>query len=421
MDITLKKGNGILALTATLNGQISVLQPCLLPQDLNEEEIIKKSFDNPVNCLRLRKMIRQGESVVIVTSDNTRPLPSKRILPVLLNALYEAGVRKEDITILFARGSHRNMTKQEAEELVGKEIYDEIKCDDSDWEHVNCVGTTKRGTKVCIDQRVTDADHVICIGNVEYHYFAGYSGGAKAIFPGMSTPECIAMNHAHMVEDHACAAVLEGNPVREDLEEACAFVKVDAILNVVLNTKKQIIASYFGDVKQAHREACAYYDSVYRAEIEEKADIVIVSQGGAPKDRNLYQTQKALDNASHALKDGGTMIVVGSCNEGFGQKTFEEWMLKYKDPYEMTDALKKHFALGAHKACAIANIRKKADIFLVSDMDEKVVEKTFLRPFESLQEAFDTCIQKYGTEAKLIVMPYGGSTLPRLKKQDILG
>lgn len=414
MNITVKKGNEVLAVNAPFNSQITVLQPHLLPENMNEEEIVRESLLHPIHTKLLEEMIHPNESVVIVTSDNTRPLPSKKILPVLLNALYDIGVSKRNISILFARGSHRNMSQEEKEDLVGSEVYHSITCSDSDWDHVKEVGITKRGTKVCIDQRVVDADHVICLGNVEYHYFAGYSGGAKAIFPGMSTPDCIALNHAHMVEENSIATKLEGNPVREDLEEACSFVKVDAIINVVLNTKKQIIASYFGDVKQAHRKACAYYDSVYHATIKEKADIVIVSQGGAPKDRNLYQTQKALDNASHALKDGGTMIVVGSCNEGFGQKIFEEWMLKYKDPYEMTDALKQHFALGGHKACAIANIRKKADIFLVSDMDVSIVEKTFLKPFASLQDAFDTCIQKYGTEAKIIVMPYGGSTLPRV-------
>lgn len=362
MNITVKKGNEVLAVNAPFNSQITVLQPHLLPENMNEEEIVRESLLHPIHTKLLEEMIHPNESVVIVTSDNTRPLPSKKILPVLLNALYDIGVSKRNISILFARGSHRNMSQEEKEDLVGSEVYHSITCSDSDWDHVKEVGITKRGTKVCIDQRVVDADHVICLGNVEYHYFAGYSGGAKAIFPGMSTPDCIALNHAHMVEENSIATKLEGNPVREDLEEACSFVKVDAIINVVLNTKKQIIASYFGDVKQAHRKACAYYDSVYHATIKEKADIVIVSQGGAPKDRNLYQTQKALDNASHALKDGGTMIVVGSCNEGFGQKIFEEWMLKYKDPYEMTDALKQHFALGGHKACAIANIRKKAHL-----------------------------------------------------------
>jgi nickel-dependent lactate racemase len=169
-------------------------------------------------------------------------------------------------------------------------------------------------------------------------------------------------------------------------------------------------------VTEAHRDACRYLDSVYRSPIPARADIVIVSQGGAPKDRNLYQTQKALDNAKHAVKDGGTIIVVGSCSEGFGQDKFAEWMLKYRNPDDMLQALHEHFVLGGHKAAAIGLVRKKAQLFLVSDMDPETVKKTFFIPFKTLQEAYNCAAEKYGKNASVIVMPYGGSTLPCVKE-----
>lgn len=187
---------------------------------------------------------------------------------------------------------------------------------------------------------------------------------------------------------------------------------IDFIVNVVLNTRKQIIYCAAGDSIQAHRDACAYLNDIYRSPISAKADIVIVSQGGAPKDLNLYQTQKALDNAGHAVKDGGTVILVGSCFEGFGNQVFEEWMLKYTNPDDMIQALHAHFQLGAHKATAIAMLKKRADILFVSDMDSAIVEKTFLKPVHDLQSAVDACLKKYGNDADVIVMPYGGSTLP---------
>ena len=165
---------------------------------------------------------------------------------------------------------------------------------------------------------------------------------------------------------------------------------------------------------QAHRQACAFLDSHYGCQLDEKADIVLVSQGGAPKDLNLYQTQKALDNAGHAVKDGGTVIVVGSCREGFGNAVFEEWMLKYRDPQEMIDAIHAKFRLGGHKAAAIAMIRRKAEIMLVSDMDDAVVKNTILKPYRSLSEAYEDAQKKYGGEGSVIVMPYGGSTLPKV-------
>lgn len=416
MKLELRKGTETLSLDGDDRNVLAVLKPSSLPEDTDENAIVTKALHNPYGTGQLKEIVKPGESVAIITSDNTRPVPTARILPAVLKELKEAGVHAQNITLYFARGSHRNMSEEEHRALAG-EAYDEIHCVDSDWDHVTTVGTTKRGTRVDLDTRIVKADHRILIGNVEYHYFAGFSGGAKAIFPGMSTPASIAMNHRLMTSDDSRTAKLEGNPVREDIEEAASFAPADFIINVVLNTKKQVIAAFAGDMKEAHRKACAYYDHVYRSVIPAKADIVLVSQGGAPKDRNLYQTQKALDNAGHAVKDGGTIIVVGSCREGFGQKNFEEWMLKYRDPDEMLDALEKHFVLGGHKACAIASIRRKAEIWLVSDMDAETVSQTFLKPYDSLGRAFEDALKKYGENASVIAMPYGGSTLPVMKEE----
>ena len=269
-------------------------------------------------------------------------------------------------------------SEDEMRHLAGK-WYDLIQCVDSDSENVIHLGTTSSGTPVDIDARVVQADRRICLGNVEFHYFAGYSGGAKAIMPGVSTTSAITMNHRMMVDPRACAGNLDDNPVRCDIEEAGKMTGIDFIVNVVLNTHKQIIYCASGDAVIAHREACTYLKGIYQSPIRQKADIVIVSQGGAPKDLNLYQTQKALDNAGHAVKDGGTVILVGSCKEGFGNSVFEEWMMKYRNPDEMIHALHDHFMLGAHKATAIAMLKKRADILFVSDMDSSIIQKTFLQ------------------------------------------
>ena len=418
MKLELKKGTETLSVEAEDQNVLAILKPASLPEDTNENQIVTDALKHPYGTPLLKEIVNPGDTVAIITSDNTRPVPTARILPAVLKELREAGITKENITVYFARGSHRNMSEEEHHALMG-DAYGEIRCADSDWNHVTTVGTTRRGTRVDLDSRIVEADHRILIGNVEYHYFAGFSGGAKAVFPGMSTPESIAMNHRLMTSDDAHTAKLEGNPVREDIEEAASFAKADFIINVVLNTKKQIIAAFAGDMKEAHRKACVYYDHVYRSVIPEKADIVLVSQGGVPKDRNLYQTQKALDNAGHAVKDGGTIIVVGSCKEGFGQNNFEEWMLKYNDPDEMLQALNRHFVLGGHKACAIASIRKKAQIWLVSDMDPQLVSKTFLKPYGSLDAAFSDALKQYGKNAKIISMPYGGSTLPVLNRKEL--
>lgn len=153
-------------------------------------------------------------------------------------------------------------------------------------------------------------------------------------------------------------------------------------------------------------------DTLYRKEIPSRADIVIVSQGGAPKDLNLYQTQKALDNAKHAIRKGGIVILVGSCKEGLGEDVFERWMLSAESPGAMIERVKTDFELGGHKAAAIAMVLENADIYLVSEMEPDFVERIFLKPYSDVQSAYDAAITQLGKDASVIVMPYGGSTLP---------
>lgn len=409
MITEVKKGNEVEKVT--LPKQPVILNPANLPEDLDEAAVVKKALEAPIGSKRLNQIVKPGEKIVIITSDITRPMPTGKVMDPLMEELLSAGVSPDDVTLVFARGSHRHHSQQEMAHLAGN-WYGKICCVDSDSENVIHLGTTSSGTPVDIDERVVRADRRICLGNVEFHYFAGYSGGAKAIMPGVSTVSAITMNHRMMVDPRACAGNLDDNPVRCDIEEAGKMTGIDFIVNVVLNTRKQIIYCAAGDSIQAHRDACAYLNDIYRSPISAKADIVIVSQGGAPKDLNLYQTQKALDNAGHAVKDGGTVILVGSCFEGFGNQVFEEWMLKYSNPDDMIQALHARFQLGAHKATAIAMLKKRADILFVSDMNSAIVEKTFLKPVHDLQSAVDACLRKYGNDADVIVMPYGGSTLP---------
>jgi nickel-dependent lactate racemase len=205
------------------------------------------------------------------------------------------------------------------------------------------------------------------------------------------------------------------NPVRQDIEEACSMVGVDFILNVVLNEHKKIVKAVAGDVTEAHRVGCEYLDRLYAKKIKKQADIVIVSQGGAPKDLNLYQTQKALDNSKHAVRDGGIIILVGSCREGLGNPVFDQWFREASCPQDIIDRLNRGFKLGGHKAAAVAQVMNRASIYMVSDMDPDFVRSIFMTPFATVQEAYDAAQKKLGGNADVIVMPYGGSTLPQVE------
>ena len=413
MEIELGFGAGVQKLAVPDENLIGILLPNPVEHALTGEAEVLRALSEPIGTPRLGAIVHPGEKIAIVTSDITRPMPSYKVLPALLDELYLAGVKKEDITVVFGLGSHRKQTPDEQKKLVGERAFSEVKCidgDDSDCVHI---GTTRRGTPVDIVRAVAEADRRICLGNIEFHYFAGYSGGAKAIMPGVSTRAAIQSNHSRMVEQAAAAGRLDGNPVREDIEEAAKMVGVDFILNVVLDEHKQIVRAVAGDVVQAHREGCMYLDQLYAKRIFERVDIVVVSQGGAPKDLNLYQTQKALDNAKHAVKDGGVIILVGSCKEGMGEHVFEEWMTKSPSPESMIERIERDFQLGGHKAAAIAMVLEHADIYLVSELEAEFVNSIFLKPFSTVQAAFDAALARCGEEATVLVMPYGGSTLPK--------
>ena len=391
---------------------LAVLTANEMEHERRGADAVDYALEHPIGAARLRETAKKGQKVAVITSDISRPLPSYDVLPSVIRELNAAGVPDEDITVVFALGSHRHQTEEERRRLAGDEIFERVRCVDSDPEDCIHTGTSSRGTPFDISRSVAEADLRIALGNIEFHYFAGYSGGVKALMPGVSTPEAIQCNHSLMVSPDACAGRLEDNPVRQDLEEALSFCPVHYIVNAVLDEHKHIVYAVAGDVIKAHRAGCRYLDQMYRKPIPARADIVLVSQGGAPKDANLYQTQKALDNAKHAVKKGGTMIVIGACNEGLGSARFEEWLTGAPTAHSMVERIGKDFQLGGHKAAAIAMVLENARIDLVSEMEDDFVRSIFLNPQPDAQSAFDEAMERYGAEATVIAMPFGGATLP---------
>lgn len=389
-----------------------ILKPKKPETDLSEQDVLSEAIQHPIGTPQLRNIVKPGEKVVIVTSDITRPMPTVKVLPVVIEALNQAGIDDQDITVVFGLGVHRKHTKQEHAMLVGEQLSARIQCLDSDPDDVVHLGQTSRGTPVDLFRPVVEADRRICLGNIEYHYFAGFSGGMKAIMPAVSTRQAIQANHSRMVQEAATTGKLEGNPVREDIDEVFKFCPVDYLFNVVLGEDKRIINAFSGDVFQAHRAGCQYLDSLYKVEIDAPADIVIVTPGGFPKDINLYQAQKALDNAKHAVKEGGVIILFAACREGLGEDVFEHWILNAPNPHSMIEDIQRQFELGGHKAAAIAMVMEKASVYLVSEFTPDFTRRLFMLPFADIQAALAHALQAQGADADILVMPYGGSTLP---------
>ena len=312
MQLEFGYGNGVQTVEPPQENLLGVLHASPIEHERRGPDAVSWALAHPIGSAPLHALARPGQRIAIVTSDITRPLPSYQILPGVLDELYRAGVRPEDITVVLALGSHRKHTPEEVIRLVGRECYETVRCVDSDAAGCIHLGDTAHGTPVDITRAVAEADFRICLGNIEFHYFAGYSGGA-------------------------------------------------------------------------------------------------------PKGANLYQTQKALDNAKHAVKDGGTIILIGACPEGLGSKTFSDWLLAALTAHSMVERTSRNFQLGGHKAAAIAMVLEKASIDLVSEMDDDFVRHIFLEPKPSAQAALDAAFRKYGPAATVLAMPHGGSTLPYLQ------
>ena len=412
MKFQLKYGKGTVELEIEEKNYMGSLLPNEIEFGLKGEAEVKRALENPIGTKRLREIVKPEEKIIIITSDITRPMPSKTVLPPVIEELKKAKVQEKDMTVVLALGSHRKHTEEEKKMLVGEEVYhSDIEILDSNMDQCINLGKCKNGTPVDIFEPVAKADRILCLGNIEYHYFAGYSGGAKAIMPGVSSHDAIQTNHSNMVREEAYAGNLDTNPVRQDIDEVGNYIKIDFILNVVLNNKKEIVRAVAGHYLEAHREGCKVLDSMYGVKIDKKADIAILSPGGYPKDINLYQSQKGLDNAKHAVRDGGIIIWVASAKERFGEQTFEDWML-HKTPDEMLVEIKEKFQLGGHKAAAIAMVLKKARIFMVSDLEDELIRRINLVPFNSVQEAIDAALKELGQNSKILLLPDAGSTLP---------
>ncbi len=382
---------------------VKLIKPDNAESARDEIKEIKRALKTPIHSRRLFEIAREGRKAVIIVSDTTRPTPTRKLLPPLISELKAGGI--EDVTIVFGLGIHRKQTEDEKKAILG-ELYGKVNAIEHEVNDCINLGTTKRGTPVEIFRLVADADIVICTGAIEFHYYAGYSGGAKSILPAVSSKRSIDANHALMLDPNSSAGRLD-SPVRDDLEEAARMLGIDFILNVVLNDRKEIIFAVAGDYIEAHRKGVAFLDKLSRIGVE-PSDIAIVSPGGWPKDIDIFQSHKALEHVKNAVKDGGSIILVAECSEGYGNKVFEEW-LEY-DRNEVIEKFKSGFVMGGHKAALIAALSKRIDLYLMSSLPDEMARRAYFVP-ATLEKALEAALAKQGEKAKIIVMPYGGSTL----------
>ena len=407
--IPLAFGNSTIELDIPEKNISSVILPSEPEKKEDSTSLIKKALENPIKSRRLSEIVNSNSRIVIIVSDITRPTPTAKFLPLLLEELYLGGAKDENITIVFALGLHRNQTAEESRKLVGEEIYEKIRCIQHDTSRCRHIGITSRGTPIEIFEDVLDADVIIGTGSIEFHYYAGYSGGAKSVLPGVSSQEAVIANHKMMIDEKAVSGRVDG-PVRQDMEDAAKVAGLAFILNVMLDSKKEIVAAVAGDFIEAHRKGVEVVDSMYKVPVE-PADSVIVSCGGFPKDINLFQANKALDHATQAVKEGGSIILVAECAEGIGNQVYECWNRECRSPDDAIERFKQCFEFGGHRTAIIAKVSKKFRLCLVSKLSDEQTKTAFFTPMPDVKTALSAVLSE-NPDAKIHLMPHGGQTLP---------
>lgn len=373
---------------------------------------IRTALERPAGTPTLCELARGRRNVVIMISDGTRLCPSYMILPFLLQELNRGGIPDDAITVLIALGMHRHHTEEEIERLVGTDVFRRVRVLNHSASSEDCVylGTTAAGTPVEVNRLAVEADLRIATGNIEPHAMAGVSGGVKAVIPGIASKRCIEHNHSLSLNSRTVPGD-PNNPVHRDMVDALQFIKVDFMLNVVVNHKQQVLEAVAGHVIDAHRLAVDKAASRFIVPAAADYDVTVVSPGGRPKDLQLYQSIKALRNAAAITKPGGTILMAAECPEMLGNGTFQLWVDTMKDRKRAVEQIKQQFQLGAHKLIHIDEVLSRHAVYLHSAIPRPIVELLGFIPADDLQTAFQSAHANQAV--KMAIMPYGSLTYPQ--------
>jgi len=305
--------------------------------------------------------------------------------------------------------------------LLGQEAFKRVKtiCHDCKAQDLVNIGTTRHGNKIMVNRIFAEANVRVLLGDVGFHYYAGYGGGRKSVLPAVAGEETIKFNHALMLNANARTGVLEGNPVHEDMTEAAKLAKVDFAVNIVANGKNEVVKAFAGELEPVFQEAVKLVDEMFRVTVDRRADITVVSCGGAPGDINLYQAYKAVDGALEVTKRGGVIILVAECPEGHGNQVFYDWMVRFPDLKSVEREIKRNFIFGGHKAYYLLKALQNHQIILVSSLPDYYASNIFkLKTARAVNDALNEAFNIAGKAARVWTIPQGNYTLPEVKASE---
>lgn len=394
----------------------------LAPVEADDEQPLSDAemgvaIDNPLDSQPLEDILSPGESVLVVVSDATRATASAQVVNLLVRRLISLGVAPSDLRVIFATGIHRKVTDAEKRELLTPFITQRVRTIDHDADdasqHVT-LGTTERGTPVEVNRALVEHSHVILTGAVNFHYFAGFTGGRKSVCPGLASARTVAATHLRALDFETGgrrAGVgtgrLDGNAVHEECERVAAEIAPSFLINTVVDERGRATRLYAGDWRAAHRLACAEFAGTHAIKIAEKRPVVVASCGGSPHDINLIQAHKALDMATYACAEGGHVILVAECADGLGRADFIDWF-DAADSRALEATLRERYAVNGQTAWALLTKAERFRVHLVSRLPDEQVRRMRMTPARTIEEA----LAKVGGDQDGYVMPHGAHFMP---------
>ncbi len=389
---------------------------------------IENALENPIAWPPLREMFHAGERVAVLVPDWHRSwVRVAEWLPYIIAGLNRAGVDSRDIKVVVATGTHLPPTYDEMGSIIGDRLPREVRVvahNARDLKSCRYMGKSRAGTPIWLDREVLGADAVMLTGAVAPHTFAGYSGGRKAVVPGIAGLETVLANHSLAlgegggVHEQARPGILEGNPVHMDMLDIASRLKPRFLVNFALNETGEFLGVFAGDFIEAHRRGCAFVSERFRAEISAKADIVIAGRGGHPMDLTFYQAFQSGANAVQAVKiPGGSLVLVGACSDGLGPYEFARFF-QYGAPEDIEAELRRNFTVPGFVVYRVALLARSVDrLYLVSDMEPSIVEKIGIVPKPSIQAALDESLEMM-PEGRVLLMPHASQTIPSLRSSS---
>jgi nickel-dependent lactate racemase len=419
MKVNLAYGQGYLPVELP-DRRTTVIEPTHQPGLADECAALMSALDQPTAAKPLRDWLQPGQTICILFTDITRATPNHRLIPWLLD--YLAFVPRNQITLLNTTGTHRPNTRAELEAMLTPEVVANYRVVNHECEKeadLVQIGRMRDGTPALLNRHAVEADVRIATGFIEPHLFAGFSGGPKALIPGVAGLKTVMSNHGarNIGDPNSTFGVLDGNPIWEEIRDIALLAGPTFVVNVALNSERQITGVFAGDLLKAHRAGCEFVKRAAMHPCDAPFDVVVTTNSGYPLDLNLYQGVKGMSAGVRILKPGGTLILAAECREGVpAGSPCDQLLRSARGPEEILAMLATPGFQRAEQwqPQIQALVQSKASVLLHSSLPDEVVRAVHLTPCHDISAMVQALVAASGNGARVAVLPQGPLSIPYL-------